>query len=131
MHMGTLKCLVVAAAAALPVLSVETPNAPIPVNLQVGQKTTILLNGNPTTGFIWMLAEELPADSPVQVELSLVARERGGAALCGSPTPTQLTISGVKPGAATVQVVYRRPWEKGRPNVAEKSFSVKVAPAGK
>lgn len=130
MHMGTLKSLVVAAAAALPLLSAETPNTPIPVNLQVGQKITILLDGNPTTGFIWMLADALPADSPVQVDLSLVARERGGI-LCGTPTPTQLTISGVKTGEATVRVVYRRPWEKGRPNVAEKCFSVEVAPAGK
>lgn len=116
--------------AALPLLAAEVPNPPIPVNLQVGQKVSVLLDGNPTTGFCWMLAEELPADSPVKVELSLVERTGDGIS-CGAPTPTRLTICGVKPGKATVQVVYRRPWEKDRPNVKKKSFSVKVSPAGK
>lgn len=119
-----------AALASLPVLAGETPEAATPVNLQVGQKHTIVLKGNPSTGFIWMLAEEIPADSPVRVELSLIPRKEGSI-LCGAPTPTGLTISGVKPGDAVVRVVYRRPWEKGREPVDEKIFSVKVMPAGK
>lgn len=119
-----------ASMAALPVLAAEVPNAPIPVNLQVGQNVSVLLDGNPTTGFCWMLAETLPAHSPVKVELSLVERTGDGIS-CGAPTPTRLTICGVKTGKATVQVVYRRPWEKDRPGVAEKRFSVTVMPAGK
>lgn len=119
-----------ASMAALPLLAADEPNPPIPVNLQVGQKVSVLLDGNPTTGFCWMLAEELPADSPVQVELSLVKRTGDGIS-CGAPTPTCLTICGVKPGKSTVSVVYRRPWEKGRPNLKEKRFSVTVSPAGK
>ena len=119
-----------ASMAVLPVLAAEKTNPAIPVNLQVGQTVTILLQGNPTTGFIWMLAEKIPADSPVQAELSLVARPADDIS-CGAPTPTCLTISGVKTGEATVHVVYRRPWEKGRPSVKEKRFSVTVSPAGK
>lgn len=115
---------------ALSLLAAEVPEPPIPVNLQVGQKVSVLLNGNPTTGFSWMLAEALPACSPVKAELSLVARTGDGIS-CGAPTPTCLTICGVKPGKATVQVVYRRPWEKDRLNEKKKSFSVKVSPAGK
>ncbi len=119
-----------ASMAALPVLAAEVPNDPIPVNLLVGQKVSVLLDGNPTTGFSWMLAEELPADSPVKVELSLVERTCDGIS-CGAPTPTCLTICGVKTGKTMVRVVYRRHWEKGKPNAAEKCFSVTVSPAGK
>lgn len=126
--MKTLSSFIVAALAALPVLAAEAPEPPVPVNLQVGQKVIIMLEGNPTTGFLWALAGEMPAGSAVSVNLSCEP-EPGDMFLCGAPMPTRLTIAGVKPGKAEVQVVYRRPWEKDKAPAREQRFQVTVTPA--
>ena len=128
MAMKTLGSFLMAALVAVPVLAQDAAEAPTPVNLQVGQKVTVLLDGNPTTGFIWRQAETLPEDAPVTVDLRCAAREEGGMC-CGFPTPTSLTITAVKPGTQVVRVVYARPWEKGKAPLREKSFAVKVTPA--
>ena len=128
MAMKTLGSFLMAALVAVPVLAQNAAEAPVPVNLQVGQKVTVLLDGNPTTGFIWRQAETLPADAPVTVDLRCVTQEEGGMC-CGFPTPTSLTITAVKPGTQVVRVVYARPWEKGKAPLREKSFAVKVTPA--
>lgn len=126
--MKTLGSFLMAALVAVPVLAQDAAVAPTPVNLQVGQKVTVLLDGNPTTGYIWRQTDALPADAPVTVDLRCVATEEGGMC-CGFPTPTSLTITAVKPGTQVVRVVYARPWEKGKAPLREKSFAVKVAPA--
>ena len=124
--MKSLKLMMLAALAALPVLAADTKPA-APLNLRVGQKLALVLDGNPTTGYIWQLKPALPAGSPVQVELSLVRNEEENC--CGFPTPTTLTMTGVKPGTQLVRVVYARPWEKGKAPVQEKRFAVTVLPA--
>ena len=126
--MKTLSSFIVAAMAALPVLAAEAPEPPTPVNLLVGQKVTIMLDGNPTTGYLWEQAGDLPAGSAVSVNLSCEP-EPGDMFLCGAPMPTRLTIAGVKPGKAEVHMVYRRPWEKGKAPACEQRFLVTVAPA--
>lgn len=99
------------------------------ISLRVGQQWTAILESRAGTGYVWQLGEEMPAGSPVSVTLSGVEPDESNC--CGFPVPVTLTITAQKPGEATVQVVYRRPWEKDRPNVKKKSFSVKVSPAGK
>lgn len=128
--MKMLSSFIGAAMVALPLLAAETPNPPAPVNLQVGQEFVIVLDGNPTTGYLWELAGEMPADAAVSVNLTCEPEESAEMFFCGAPSPTKLTITGKKPGEATVQLVYRRPWEKDKPAVAEKTFSVTVTPAG-
>ena len=126
--MKSLKLMMLAALAALPVLAAAAKPA-APLNLRVGQKLALVLDGNPTTGYIWQLKPALPAGSPVQVELSLVRNEEENC--CGFPTPTTLTMTGVKPGTQLVRVVYARPWEKGKAPAQEKRFAVTVLPAEK
>lgn len=126
--MNSLKLMMLAALAALPVLAADAMLA-APLNLRVGQKLALVLDGNPTTGYIWQLKPALPAGSPVQVDLSLVRNEEENC--CGFPTPTTLTMTGVKPGTQLVRVVYARPWEKGKAPVQEKRFAVTVLPAQK
>ena len=126
--MNSLKLTILAALAALPVLAADAKPA-APLNLRVGQKLALVLDGNPTTGYIWQLKPALPAGSPVQVELSLVRNEEENC--CGFPTPTTLTMAGVKPGTQLVRVVYARPWEKGKAPAQEKCFAVTVLPAEK
>ena len=90
-----------AAMAALPVLAAEAEPAPIPVNLKVGQQTTVLLDGNPTTGYMWRLAASKTNNIVVSAELTCPAQENSGFC-CGFPTPTTLTLVALSPGKKVV-----------------------------
>ena len=123
--MKTACSFLVAALAGVPAVVSAAAPAPTSVSLQEGQQISILLDGNAGTGYLWQLAEKLPGNSPVRVSLSCVAQD-DGTFCCGFPTPTTLTIAGVKPGKALVRVVYVRPWEKDKKPAAEECFSVQV-----
>ena len=127
--MNTMRFAMLTALVSLPVLAAETAPAPIPVNLKVGEQISVMLNGNPTTGYIWRVDGKIPANSPVQVELTTASKENNSFC-CGFPVPTTLKITGRSVGDATVRVVYARPWEKGKAPADAKTFAVKVsAPA--
>ncbi|MBO5684054.1 MAG: protease inhibitor I42 family protein [Akkermansia sp.] len=128
--MNTLRYVIPAAMSALPVLSAEAEPAPIPVNLKVGEQISVVLNGNPTTGYIWRVDGKIPAKSPVQVEL-VNAAQQDDSFCCGFPVPTTLNIIGRRAGKTTVRVVYARPWEKGKAPADVKTFAVKVTTPAK
>ena len=129
MGMNTLRNVMLAAMAALPVLAAETAPAPIPVNLKVGQQTTVLLDGNPTTGYVWRLAGKTN-HIIVSAELTCPAQENNSFC-CGFPTPTTLTLTALRPGRTLVRVCYARPWEKHKPAADIRTFVVTVSPADK
>ena len=126
--MSTLRSFLFTALSALPVLAAESAVKPIPVNLQEGQVATVLLEGNPTTGYRWQVAGAQKSRSVVKVELSTVDSDCGEGFCCGFPTPTTLTITALKPGKQLVRVIYSRPWEKNKAPADEKIFAVKVLP---
>ena len=99
----------------------------VSLRLQVGQSRMTVLEANATTGYIWQLESALPAGSPVQAELSMVSDCEEGC--CGLPTPTTVTITGVKPGKVRLRLVYVRPWEKDRTPAREEEFCIEVLPA--
>jgi predicted secreted protein len=93
--------------------------------LKVGETQVLELQGNPTTGFRWMLAEALPADSPVSVEIayeSAASRKP----LCGRGGVFKVSYTGVKPGETTVVLIYARPWEKDAYPSTKVNLTVKV-----
>lgn len=98
------------------------------IAMQVGQQWNAILNSNAGTGYVWQLAEELPADSPVSVSLSGVEPDESNC--CGFPVPVTLTVTALKPGSAVVHVVYVRPWETGVPPARQEVYKVSVTPAG-
>ena len=98
------------------------------ITMHEGETVTRTLDGNPTTGYLWK-AQEQPADSPVKVETALAPRKQpGDCPLCGSPCPTQVTITAQKPGPATVVLHYARPWEKGAPPTRTVQYDITVLP---
>lgn len=109
------------------VVEVAAEPAAAPLNLRVGQKISMVLDGNPTTGYIWQLAGTVPTEGPVLVELITAGDCEENC--CGFPTPTTLTITAVKPGTQRVHVVYARPWEKGKAPVQELIYDVVVSSA--
>lgn len=122
--MKTFCSFTIAALAAAPVLAAQADVAPTPVKLQVGQSMTVMLNSNASTGYMWKLANPLPAGAPVEVSLFGAAPD--DALCCGFPVPVSLTINAVKPGRQQVRVVYARPWEKDKAPAKELIYNVTV-----
>ena len=109
--------------ALVPVVSAAEPVAQT-VELTVGQSMTVTLPGNPTTGFMWSVAE---CPDVVQVNLALEkVAPRSGPPLCGSPRATVATFTGLKAGQGTVTLIYARPWEKDTPPAQKRIFTVNV-----
>lgn len=128
--MNTLRYVMLAAMAALPVLSAEAEPVPTPVNLKVGEQISVMLYGNAGTGYVWQVDGKPAAKSPVQVEL-VNAAQQDDSFCCGFPVPTTLNIIGRRAGKTTVRVVYARPWEKGKAPADVKTFAVKVTTPAK
>lgn len=101
--------------------------APASLTLSEGGAASIVLPGNPTTGFTWNLAGPLAEDSPVSVDISLTQPEEkdSGEPLCGAPSDTVVTFTGVHEGTATITLVYARPWESKAP-LKSRTFIVTV-----
>ena len=80
------------------------------MELTVGQKVEIVLPGNPTTGYMWSVAETTPA---VKVELELM-ENKSPRGMVGALCETVVTVTAVQAGQGEVKLVYARPWEKGK-----------------
>lgn len=119
-------CTILAAA-----MSVSSPAAqpeahPIPVEVEQGRTTSVMLRSNPSTGFSWGLAEPLPEGSPVEISIRLSTAEPASSPRCGTPGHTIVEFRGLRPGTERVCLLYRRPWEKGKKPARELSFEVRV-----
>ena len=97
------------------------------ITMRAGETVTRVLRGNPTTGYLWK-AEQLPPGAAVKVETAQLPAEERREPVCGAPSPTQVTITAVKPGTATVVVNYARPWEKGKAPARSVRYEVTVLP---
>lgn len=115
-------------AAACAVAQAE-PAAPAEhITLRVGETSTISLEGNPTTGYTWNLAEPQKENAPVLVTLSYgrVPDEDEENPCCGAPCPTIVKMTGVHAGAASFTLEYKRVWETGTPAMRTRTFVVTV-----
>lgn len=115
--------------AAAPVVPAEAPAPVAPaatesVSLQPGQQWSAILTSHAGTGYVWQLAEDMPADAPISVSLSGVEPDESNC--CGFPVPVTLTITAQKSGAAEVHLVYVRPWEKDMPPARQEIYKVNV-----
>lgn len=121
----------------LPTMAVEAPDeqpteqtaetVSMAVSLPVGAVHTLLLNGNPTTGFMWKVASQ--SGDAVRVETGLMKPETqaNGKVLCGAPTPTKVTLTAEKPGESVIVLEYRRAWETDRPAAQTLTCRVSVS----
>ncbi|MDZ7394162.1 MAG: protease inhibitor I42 family protein [candidate division KSB1 bacterium] len=89
------------------------------LHLRQGTELTVSLEGNPTTGFTWEVAELDSAAIVQEKEAEFVPHSR----LIGAPGTFTFHFRALKKGTATLRLVYRRPWEK---EVPADTFSVRV-----
>ena len=87
------------------------------VEVNRGDKITITLEGNPTTGYSWEFGEFDPA----VVEAVGEADYKSDSKMLGSGGVYTFTLKAVAPGTAAVTLIYHRSWEDAE---AEKVFEV-------
>jgi inhibitor of cysteine peptidase len=90
------------------------------INLRIGDCLNIVLNGNPTTGYIW---EESSRTAPVLKQykrMEFVPQSK----LIGAGGKCTFYYKAVARGTTELKLVYRRPWEKKVPPL--RAFAVKV-----
>jgi predicted secreted protein len=95
------------------------------VKAGVGNLVRVTLESNPSTGYNWEL-RDFDYGAADFYGSDVVAR-KGGNVLVGAPGDTVITLQAVKPGAQTITIVYRRPWEAPDQVAATFSFQLEVA----
>lgn len=80
------------------------------VEVKVGEQIVITLDGNPSTGYTWE-AKDLDATMIEQVGDPVFSSSNPG--LVGAGGTLTLTFKALKAGAASLTLVYHRPWETG------------------
>ncbi|MCD6594415.1 protease inhibitor I42 family protein [bacterium] len=89
------------------------------IKLQKGQFLVVKLKGNPTTGYIWEQSGECELlhrikESEFEPESNLI----------GAPGTQTLAFRTVNTGRESLELVYHRPWEKGKEPI--KTFSITI-----
>ncbi|MFP6888061.1 MAG: protease inhibitor I42 family protein, partial [Opitutales bacterium] len=80
------------------------------IKVQQGQKISIILAGNPTTGFIWNNATKSEV-----VKLDGKVMHRASSQLLGAPGISTVNFETTAAGKGTIVLEYKRPWEKNPP----------------
>jgi inhibitor of cysteine peptidase len=95
------------------------------VAVKTGERFTVTLAENASTGFTWRLAR--PLDERV-VRLVEVAYHTPDAKLAGAGGEELWTFEAAGAGAATIELEYVRPWEHDVPALQTRTIAVSVSP---
>jgi inhibitor of cysteine peptidase len=79
-------------------------------SLTVGDVLELRLPGNPTTGYTWQVTA-----LPSQLQQQGLPVHRRDSQMLGAGGVTSFIFSTTTPGDATLELVYRRPWEQNTP----------------
>jgi inhibitor of cysteine peptidase len=78
------------------------------VELAVGERLVVRLDGNPSTGYTWEVQE---GAGTVLAQIGEAEFEGSDPALDGSGGTLTLTFEAARAGTTTLVLVYHRPWE--------------------
>ena len=90
------------------------------IELHVGDKMTVELQGNPTTGYTW---KEESKEEPLLTPL--VEEYATSSTLCGAGGTFSFTATAVLKGESHLHFVYLRPWETD--SAPEKTFDITLS----
>lgn len=95
-----------------------------PVTLAAGQRATLVLASNPSTGYSWE-----PTSPPDQAVVRIVSDTyvAPAAQVPGAGGTQEIRIVGVAAGTARLTFGYRRPWETGVAPTKTATFDVTVS----
>ena len=94
------------------------------VTLEVGQRLTVRLESNPSTGYLWEWVDRQASILEQIGEAEFTPGETGDPPLVGAGGWDVFTFEAVSSGQMTLELVYRRPWEEGVEPL--KTFSLQV-----
>ena len=84
------------------------------VEVNAGDRLTVVLCSNPTTGFQWSEETQISDSSVLKQEVhEFVGPESEPPPPPGTPGLQAWTFQTLKPGSSTIYVEYSRPWEGG------------------
>lgn len=69
---------------------------------------TVVLKGNPSTGYVWRYT----INNPEIITIEETHSYRGDSDFVGSPSEFTYTVRPLKEGTTTVFFIYARPWEE-------------------
>jgi inhibitor of cysteine peptidase len=98
--------------------------SPGPVELAVGERATLELEANPTTGYQWEPSAEPDAAVVTIVSDTYVA---GGSDAMGAGGTQRIVVEGVAAGTTTLELRYVRPWESDTPPAETASYQITVS----
>jgi inhibitor of cysteine peptidase len=90
------------------------------VQLSVGGTLEVVLEGNPTTGYLW----EVAAGETAIIKQVGESQFKPNTSALGSPGKVTLRFTGVAAGQTVLKLIYYRPFEKNVP--PSKTFEVTV-----
>jgi predicted secreted protein len=95
-----------------------------PVTIAVGERATIRLEGNVTTGYSWTISEQ-PDPAVVKVVSDEYVAPGEGAAV-GQGGHQEVVVEGVAAGTTSLGMSYARPWEQDTPPAETATFDITV-----
>jgi predicted secreted protein len=92
----------------------DAPAATTATPVKVGDEVQITLDANPTTGYVW---ESVNLDTTRLEQLGMFdyQSDTEEQSLYGAPVKVTARFKAIAPGATTVTMVYRRPFETNAP----------------
>jgi inhibitor of cysteine peptidase len=78
------------------------------LNVNLGERIVIALDGNPTTGYTW---EPKDLDASLIQQVGSTAYKSSNQGLVGAGGTQTLTFKTLKAGITSLTLVYHRPWE--------------------
>jgi inhibitor of cysteine peptidase len=93
------------------------------IEARTGERFTIELDGNRTTGYQWQLGTPLEPSLLVLVASEYLPEDRSKIGAGGRET---MTFRAVGRGTATINLVYVRPWETNVPPTKTSAFTVVI-----
>ena len=102
----------------------EVITASGPIALAVGERATIRLDANPTTGYQWE-----PSAAPDEAVVRIVSDRYEGADsnVVGSGGTQEIVVEGTGAGTSTLELRYVRPWEEGAEPAETATFDITVS----
>jgi inhibitor of cysteine peptidase len=97
------------------------------LKLNTGDTLTITLDGNPTTGYLWVFGAPFDPEMLVMTSESY-SKPEGPKGMVGVPVKKTMTFKAFNAGRTGIQLEYRRPWERNEKPI--KTFEVLVEISG-
>ncbi len=103
----------------------EYLNPGVPIRVDAGQKISIRIMANPTTGYGWQLSKPLD-ETVVTLVTNAYVQKPNKRQMVGVGGHEIWTFQAVGQGQAEIFLKYVRPWEKAKPPIDTNVFTVIV-----